>query len=534
MPKLYRSIRLAALSGLAAWIFASPALAGDPLSSEDVLQLHEIGINVEAIVQKIKNDGVKFAADRDTLQKLEQQGVPAEVLEVIRQSVKSAAATAGPAITFSDVTQLLKLGIAEDAVIERLQESPTLFTLDAGQEKELLNLGASQRLLAVLRGERTPPADSHAAKVTDVAVILDCSGSMSELSSDGKLKIDAARQVVANMIHNFPDGLRFTFLVYGGNQSAGCDAVRVVRPLSTLDAGAKSFLNSEVHQLQPGGKTPIALALRRAGQELAKFDAISSVVLISDGKETCQGDPAAEAAALAQRFNLRYGVTVFGFDVEGEERAALENIAAAGQGQYYHAGSAEELVQQTASAQAEIEVEPVKVTTKGRRAVIVKSPRVEFPAMKRIALIETGKPLPERHNYTAVMEAETYDRPIRIPSGKKTYDLGFLPAEGMAVRLAPGIQIPDRSTIQIQPEDYLGLVNLRGEGLPAVKLIALVRPGKAGPGHNFAPVQTTDGYGKDLLAPAGNYDLWIQTVDGKRELLEEDLTVPAGQRLQLD
>lgn len=533
MTKRLRFILLAVIATAMACKSATFATAGTPLSSEQLVDLHRLGINADAIVQKIDRDGVAFAGDATAIAELQQSGMPDAVIAAVERASKKPA-TAGPAITYDDVTQLLKLGIPEPAVINRLQRSPTIFTLDAAQTEELRELGASDRLFDALRGQRTPPADENAEKVTDVAVILDCSGSMGELSSDGENKMDVARQVVGNMIQKFPEGLRLSLIVYGGAGDGGCDAVRVVRPLSTLDVAAKTFLNSEIHQLQPGGKTPIALALQRAGQELAKYDAVSSVVLISDGKETCNGDPAGEAAALAARFNLRYGVTVFGFDVDGVERAALEGIATAGNGEYFHAGSAQELIQQTATAQAEIEVEPVQVTTKGRRAVVVKTPRVEFPAMKQIALIETGKPLPERHNYVGITETQVYDRPIRIPSGKKTYDLGFLPAEGMAVRLAPGIQIPDRSTIQVQPEDYLGLVNLGGEGLPPAKLVALVLPGKAGPGHNFAPIQTATQYGKDLIVPAGSYDLWIQTIDGKRELLEEELTVPAGQRLQLD
>ena len=512
--------------------FAVCVEAGNPLSSDEILQLHKLGINDQAIVEKINSDGISFTSDTGSVTLLEQQGVSPAVIAATRQQ-SSSLASPESAITFANVTQLLQLGISEQAVIERLQNSPTLFTLDAAQEQELRALGASERLFSALRGEKRVPTANAGEKVTDVAIILDCSGSMKELSSDGESKIEVARRVVANMIHKFPNGLRLTFIVYGGN-NAGCDAVRVVRPLSTLDAAAKGSLDDQIHKLLPSGKTPIALALRTAGQELAKFDAVSGVILISDGKETCAGDPAAEAAALASRFKLRYGVTVFGFDVAGDERAALEAIADAGDGQYYHAGSAQELITQTEAAQAQIEVKPVTVTTKGRRAVIVKSPRIEFPAMKRIALIEAKRPLPEVHNYVAVMESEAYDRPIRIPSGKKKCDLGFLPAEGMAVRLAPGIQIPDRSTIQIQPEDYLGLVNLGGEGLPPVKLVALVQPGRAGPGHNFAPVQTSNRYGADLIVPAGDYDLWILRKDGKRELLEEQLSVRAGERVQLD
>jgi len=511
---------------------ATVSLAGQPISSAEIVQLHKLGINASAIVQKINEDGIGFTADAAAIAKIKEQGVPSEVLAAV-ESKTTSPATDGSLITYANVKQLLELGIDESAIIERLNSSPTLFTLDATQEQELRALGAEEKLFAALRGERRTPDAANEEKVTDVAVILDCSGSMKELTSDGKTKISVAKDVVAKMIQQYPDGLRFTFIVYG-DKTGTCGDVRVVRPLSPLDGSAKSQLGSEIFQLVAKGKTPIALALRRAGQELAKYDAVSSVVLISDGKETCNGDPAGEAAELAERFNLRYGVTVFGFNVGGEERAALEAIAAAGKGKYYHADSGEELVQQAASAQEEIEVEPIKVTTRGRRAVIVKTPRIEFPQMKLIALIPTERPLPEHHNYRAIMESKVYDRPIRIPSGTKTYDLGFLPVEGMAVRLAPGIQIPDRSTIQIQPEDYLGMVNLGGEGLPPVKLVALVPTGKAGPGHNFNPVQTTDRYGADLLVPAGRYDLWILGADGNRELLEEDLEVVAGQRLQFD
>jgi len=514
---------------------ANESAAGQPLSSNAIVQLHTLGIDVGAIVQKISNDGIGFTADAATIAKLEEQGVPTEVLAAAQNTSPALAAPAAddPLITYANVKQLVEFGIDESAIIQRLSSSPTLFTLDAKQKHELQTLGASQKLFAALQGERPAPSAKTEGKVTDIAVILDCSGSMNETTSDGKTKIDVARRVVDDMIQKYPEGLRVSLIVYGDTTGA-CNDVRVVRPLSTLDVAAKNWLGSQIHQLQAKGKTPIALALRRAGQELAKFDSVSSVVLISDGKETCNGDPVGEAAALAQRFNLRYGVTVFGFAVTGEERTALEEIASAGDGKYFNAESAEELVQQTASSQEEIEVEPVKVTARGRRAVVVKSPRIEFPTMKQIALIEARRPLPERHNYRAIMESNVYDRPIRIPSGKKTYDLGFLPVEGMAVRLAPGIQIPDRSTIQIQPEDYLGLVNLRGEGLPPAKLVALVRPGRAGPGHNFDPVQTSDRYGTDLLIPAGKYDLWILGVDGNREMLEEDLEVAAGQRLQLD
>jgi hypothetical protein len=99
-----------------------------------------------------------------------------------------------------------------------------------------------------------------------------------------------------------------------------------------------------VRSLQPVGSTPIALALKTAGMELDP-QAPSTMLLISDGVETCQGNPAGEAAALAARFNLTFGVV--GFDVKADERQSLEAIAKAGKGRYYDARSAQELLRVT-------------------------------------------------------------------------------------------------------------------------------------------------------------------------------------------
>src|SRR5207248_2375114 len=73
------------------------------------------------------------------------------------------------------------------------------------------------------------------------------------------------------------------------------------------------------------------------GQELARVNAPSGLVLISDGKEMCGGDPASEASALARSLKIDFGVQVVGFGVKPDERQALEEIARAGKGKYYDA-----------------------------------------------------------------------------------------------------------------------------------------------------------------------------------------------------
>jgi len=100
------------------------SLAGQPISSDDIVQLHKLGINSVAIVQKIKSDGVGFVADTAALHELAEQGVPTEVLAAIQEQV-SAPTTNTPLITYTNVKQLVELGIDESAVIQRLSGSPT-------------------------------------------------------------------------------------------------------------------------------------------------------------------------------------------------------------------------------------------------------------------------------------------------------------------------------------------------------------------------------------------------------------------------
>ena len=68
----------------------------------------------------------------------------------------------------------------------------------------------------------------------------------------------------------------------------------------------------------------------------------TTVVLISDGKETCNADPCAVVGQLRdQGIDIR--VHVVGFDVDRAEREQLMCIAEAGGGEYFSADSTAEL-----------------------------------------------------------------------------------------------------------------------------------------------------------------------------------------------
>src|SRR4051812_12821229 len=62
--------------------------------------------------------------------------------------------TPAGATTYQDVLQLLKMGIDEDAILRKLEKSPTTFVLSEDQLKELQAAGASKCIIAAMQGTR--------------------------------------------------------------------------------------------------------------------------------------------------------------------------------------------------------------------------------------------------------------------------------------------------------------------------------------------------------------------------------------------
>jgi Ca-activated chloride channel family protein len=237
----------------------------------------------------------------------------------------------------------------------------------------LTRAGASGTLLAFLRGQRGGP--TRIGDVTSIVIILDCSGSMADKTQDGPSKMEVAKKVVSGLIEKIPNGRKVAFIIYGHDAELKCQAVEVVRPLSELDEAGKGRLKTALARLKPVGHTPIALSLRVAARELARDDGLCGVILITDGMETCHGDPNAEAARLAENPKLTFGLHVVGFDVDPKERQAVEAIARAGKGTYYEAKSPQKLTE--------------AVEGLARKIVQADEPGIEDPLLK--ALVEDLK-----------------------------------------------------------------------------------------------------------------------------------------------
>lgn len=248
-----------------------------------------------------------------------------------------------PAVTFDKVMELLELEVKEAKLLSLIEQSPTSFVLGEAQILKLKQAGASDAVIAAMQKKGKTVAIG--SDVTEFIVILDCSGSMKDRIAGGTTKWDAAQQAAIDLVTSIPAGRKLSVIVYGHDATRACNAVDVLRPLAELEDEHKKVIAQALRGLQPVGTTPIAASLRLAGTELAKSSAMAEVVLITDGMESCKGDPVAEAAQLVKKFpNLKGGVSVVAFGLNPQETAQVEKIAQAGQGKFYDAQSAPDLL----------------------------------------------------------------------------------------------------------------------------------------------------------------------------------------------
>ena len=188
-------------------------------------------------------------------------------------------------------------------------------------------------LAAVMMAVASVPAQAR----TNMLFILDGSNSMWG-QVDGVAKIDTAKTVLANLMSDLPQDTQVGLMAYGHRVEGDC---RDVQTVAAIGAESVASVTAKLNAITPTGKTPIAYALQQSAGEFASVSQENNhVILISDGVETCNGDPCSAATALsADGVDVR--AHVVGFDISAEERAQLECIAENGKGQYFEAKGTE-------------------------------------------------------------------------------------------------------------------------------------------------------------------------------------------------
>jgi len=179
-------------------------------------------------------------------------------------------------------------------------------------------------------------------------VILDASGSMLQ-RLDGKRRIEIAKDVLVDLVENrLSAGAPVAMRVFGHREADSC-RTDLEMPLAPLDKDAMVSRIKSINAMNLA-KTPIAASLAQVVNDLAGVKGQRLVVLITDGEETCGGDPAATIAELkAAGIDIR--VNIVGFAIEDEDlKKSFALWSDLGGGNYFDARDAGQLSDSIAGA----------------------------------------------------------------------------------------------------------------------------------------------------------------------------------------
>jgi Ca-activated chloride channel family protein len=190
------------------------------------------------------------------------------------------------------------------------------------------------RTIAAALFASTGARAAEPAPNANLLIVLDASGSMAG-RIHGQTKMDLAERVVKDLIAGLPADTNVGLLVYGSRsarEKRDCKDIDLLRPVQGVDARA---FDAALARVSPRGMTPIGAALRRGADALRALPGPSTIVLVSDGTETCESDPCAVARQIRESTGIDLRVHVVGLDVAAGERGALECVAEGGGGTYY-------------------------------------------------------------------------------------------------------------------------------------------------------------------------------------------------------
>ncbi|HWT15934.1 MAG TPA: VWA domain-containing protein [Patescibacteria group bacterium] len=373
------------------------------------------------------------------------------------------------------------------------------------------------------------------AEREQVMLVLDASGSMWG-QIEGRSKVEIARDAVADLVQTWTPGADLGLVAYGHRRKGDCADIETVLPVGPLDA--KAYL-SKVNTLNAKGMTPLSQAVIHAADALKASERKATVILISDGEETCDLDPCTVGKEL-EASGVAFTAHVIGFDVPNPaHQAQLRCLAENTGGRYFNAGDAaalEKALGQIAIATTEAPLPAVPATLTPPASMVAASMiEVGFdgPGEARdwVGFAEVGSGPDDYLSYDWVT-AGTGKARLRVPAEPGDYELRYVSAKR---------QPPVLVAVKVQVAAALATVS-GPSSVMAGDRISFVATGPQDPRHwiGFAPAGSGPDEYRDYARPdpSGRTEGHLQapSVPGDYELrfvLNESEKVAASQPVKV-
>lgn len=146
-----------------------------------------------------------------------------------------------------------------------------------------------------------------------VEVILDASGSMLQ-RQNGERRIEIAKSTLSDLVANtIPGGTGFALRVFGNREADACHTDLEIA-LGPHDAAKATSVIAGITAVNLA-KTPIAQSIAFTASDLADVSGSRVLILITDGEETCEGNPGQAIEALrAGGWDIRVNIVGYAID----------------------------------------------------------------------------------------------------------------------------------------------------------------------------------------------------------------------------
>lgn len=369
-------------------------------------------------------------------------------------------------------------------------------------------------------------------------IVFDASGSM-WAQIDGKTRIEIARETVRSVLGTLPADRELGLMAYGHREKGSCEDIELLVPPA---AGSASAIIASTDKLNPKGKTPLSEAVKRAATELKYTEEKATVILVTDGIETCNADPCALGNEL-EKAGIDFTAHVVGFGLTEDEGKKVACLAVNTGGKYIEAKDAGSLADALKTTVVEAAPPPP--------APEAVAP--EFNFIPRVVLAEGGEPLAkdaghawgifkanadgsrgeniatEYNNYKGNLEPGDYvveakfgeaktEQKVTIEAGKVAEPLFVLNAGILKITPKPSANEPASDAAAVWVRYPGGETTAYGPStiiVPAGENIVSVKLGVAEAVETFQ-VSAGQTIEKDIIAGAGHVVANVFYVDGMR------------------
>ncbi|WP_224702837.1 vWA domain-containing protein [Devosia aquimaris] len=356
-------------------------------------------------------------------------------------------------------------------------------------------------------------------------IVLDGSGSM-WAQIEGKARITIARETLASVLKDLPDDLELGLMSYGHREKGNCDDIEM---LVEPGPGAGPAIVAAADEINPKGKTPISEAVRRAAEALQFTEDKATVILITDGLETCEVDPCQLASELESQ-GVDFTTHVLGFGLSDEEGQQVACLAENTGGRYLSAQDGDALVDALSATVAEVaEAEPAPEPEPKQEPAAV-----NYTVAPSASLTEGGPDLVDDNadiswNFHSVLEDGSAGEWLRTEyhSGAK---IDMEP--GNYILRAKWGEVEQDQPVTVTADEVIEPHFVLNAGL--VKVRAFAAEGE--PVADGAPLSLTYpggeayGYGEEnFRVPAGDLTLTVKVGAGE---VTESFTLAAGETIE--